>query len=112
MAKLSAHAMRLSRAYLLDGAPVLGVSVFAALDDIGYASLEGILAGKLSSYRVVHLVKAGDLLEAGFRLLPTFGRPHMTVVLERMEQVGILLRLAGPAQANQQYGDMRNRRRR
>jgi hypothetical protein len=60
---------------VLDGVPVLGISVFAALDDIGTASLDGILGGKLSTYRVVHLVTVGHLQEAGFALLPTFGAP-------------------------------------
>ncbi|HZN18117.1 MAG TPA: hypothetical protein VFB84_08025 [Micromonosporaceae bacterium] len=47
VAKLTAHAERVRRAFVLDGAPVLGISVLAALDDIGPASLDGILSGKL-----------------------------------------------------------------
>ena len=64
-AKLAAHAVRTARAYLLDGVPAMGVSVFAALDDIGGASLDGILGGKLSTYRVVHLATAGEVRAAG-----------------------------------------------
>lgn len=44
VAKLAAHAVRTARAYALDGVPVYGISVFAALDDIGATSLDGILA--------------------------------------------------------------------
>jgi hypothetical protein len=68
---------------VLDGEPVLGISVFATLDDIGQASLDGILSGKLATYRLVHLVALRALVAAGFTVLPTFHRPHMTVVLNR-----------------------------
>jgi len=109
--KLTAHAERVRRAFVLDGDPVLGISVFAALDDIGPASLDGILSGKLPTYRVVHLVKAGLLTEAGFELLPTFGRPHMTLLLTSVDEVASLLELLGPAQHNPRYGEMVRRRR-
>jgi hypothetical protein len=110
-AKLTAHAERVRRAFVLDGRPVLGISVFAALDDIGPASLDGILLGKLPTYRVVHLVTAGLLAEAGFELLPTFGRPHMTLLLNGVDRVESLLEALGPAQANPRYGEMVRRRR-
>jgi hypothetical protein len=110
-AKLETHAERVRRAFVLDGASVLGISVFAALDDIGPASLDEILAGKLPTYRVVHLVAAGRLIEAGFGVLPTFGRPHVTLRLHDLDQVKVLLELLGPAQANPRYGGMRRRRR-
>lgn len=111
VAKLTAHAERVRRAFVLDGAPALGISVFAALDDIGPASLEGILLGKLSTYRVVHLVTAGQLAEAGFDLLPTFGRPHVTLLLSGLDRIESLLELLGPAHANPRYGEMVRRRR-
>jgi hypothetical protein len=63
--KLVAHAERVRRAFVLDGEPVLGISVFAALDDIGPASVDGILSGKLATYRVIHLASLRDLAEAG-----------------------------------------------
>jgi hypothetical protein len=110
-AKLTAHAERVRRAFLLDGLPVLGVSVFAALDDIGPSSLEGILLGKLSTYRVVHMVTAARLAEAAFGLLPTFGRPHMTLLLTGLDRIDALLELLGPAVANPRYGEMVRRRR-
>ncbi len=112
VAKLQAHAQRTARAFALDGVPALGLSVFAALDDIGAASLDGILAARLSTYRVVHLATAGDVLAAGFSLLPTFARPHLTLLLETLDQVGPLLDLLGPAQPNPHYGEMTGRRRR
>jgi hypothetical protein len=90
---------------------VPGISVFCALDDIGPASLDGILAGKLSTYRVVHLVPAGRVLDAGLDLLPTFGRPHMTLLLASLDDVDALLRLLDPAQENSRYGGTRRRRR-
>ena len=111
-AKLRSHAERLRRAYLLDGAPVLGISVFAALDDIGPASLDAILAGKLSTYRVVHLSTVGAMTAAGFGLLPTFQRPHMTVLLDDLDQVDALADVLGPPQPNPQYGEVARRSRR
>lgn len=52
--QLSTHAERTHKAFQLDGVPLWGVSVFAALDDIGPASLDGLFQ-RLWSYRVVHL---------------------------------------------------------
>lgn len=82
---MRAHAQRTARAFTLDGVPGLGLSIFAALDDIGVASLDGILTGKLSTYRVVHLVTAGQMQAAGFTLLPTFARPHLTLMLATLD---------------------------
>ena len=109
--KLAAHAERLRRAYVLDGEPVLGISVFAASDDIGPASLDAILSGKLSTYRVVHTASLKDLVAAGFTLLPTFGRPHMTIVLSGLDRVQPLLAVLGPASNNPHYAEMVRRRR-
>lgn len=82
--KLTGHAERLRRRYMRDGDPVLGVSVFAAWDDIGPASLDrigpasldGISSGKLATYRVVHLAALHVLATTGFTVPPTFGRPR------------------------------------
>ena len=112
IAKVTAHATRTARAYALDGIPTFGISVFAALDDIGAASLDGILSGKLSTYRVVHLIGAGALQDVGFTQLPTFGRPHLTLLLKTMDQIAPLLDLLGPARPNPHYGEMTGRRRR
>ena len=43
--KLRRHAERVRRAFLLDSAPFLGISVFGALDEVGPASLDGLLSG-------------------------------------------------------------------
>lgn len=63
--KLAGHARRTNAAYCLDGDPVRGVSVFAALDDVGPASLDALLAHRLVSYRLVHTPTAAMLIEVG-----------------------------------------------
>jgi hypothetical protein len=110
--KLRSHAQRTARAFALDGVPALGISVFAGLDDIGAASVDGVLAGKLATYRVVHLVEAGALLSEGFQLLPTFTRPHMTLLLTSLDDLEPLVKLLGPASPNPHYGETTGRRRR
>jgi hypothetical protein len=110
--KIEGHAARTARAYVLDRQPVFGVSVFAALDDIGPASLDGLLGGKLSMYRVVHLVTVGAVVDSGFTLLPTFGRPHMTLVPVTPGRAADLLAVLGHPEPNPQYGETRRRPRR
>ena len=83
-----------------------------ALDEVGPCSLDGILRGKMSTFRVVHLVPSELVLRAGFTLVPTFERPHMTVVLEDLDQIETLLAVLGEAQPNPRYGDMTRRTRR
>jgi hypothetical protein len=108
--KLVAQAERVRTIFVLDGEPVLGIPVYAALDDIGPASVDGILADKLVTYRVVHLVPLGELAGAGFTVLPTFRRPHMTVVLGGLDRVEPLLAALGPSQRNPHYGEEVRRR--
>jgi hypothetical protein len=72
---------------VLAGEPVLGISVFAALDDLGPASLDGILSGKLATYLVVHVVALDLLVAEDFTVLPTFSRPHMTVTVPSLDWV-------------------------
>lgn len=79
--KLVQHARRTSRAYVLDGEPLLGVSVFLAIDGSGDDSLNGILAGRMRTYRVVYTASVASVRAAGFGLLPTFRRPHYTLTL-------------------------------
>lgn len=76
--KILQHVRRTQQRWALDGRPLMGVSVFCALDLEGPASLDGLLAGRMNSYRIVHQVPAGRLLDVGFELLPTAGRPHYT----------------------------------
>ena len=100
------HARRTHRAFSLDGEPLWGVSVFCALDEIGPASLNGILADRMATYRMVHTPTVSRLSEAGFELLPTFGRPHYTIRLatDEKDELSGLLEALGPAEANPYHG--------
>ncbi len=98
--KLESHARRTARAFALDGVPVLGISVFAALDDIGPASLDALLRERMATYRVVHLPTVAALRAAGMTLLPTFKRPHYTAVLADLELVADVLKALGPEHQN------------
>jgi len=104
LAKLAMHARRTHDAYVLDGAPLSGISVYCALDHVGTASLDGLLR-RFASYRVVHLPRMGQLLRAGFPLLPSFGRPHYTIRLDGDDPPGLtrLLEALGPAEANKYH---------
>lgn len=110
--KLAGHARRTYDAFVLDGQTIWGVSVFCALDDIGPASLEGLLR-RFASYRAVHLPSVGALGVAGFELLPTFGRPHYTVRLSSGDepQLTRLANALGTAEANPYHGGNRSGRR-
>jgi hypothetical protein len=104
VAKLAMHARRIHDAYVLDGEPLWGISVYCALDDVGPASLDGLLR-RFASYRAVHLPRMGQLLRAGFPLLPSFGRPHYTIRLDGDDRAGLtrLLEALGPAEANKYH---------
>ena len=101
-------------AFSLDGAPLWGVSVFCALDEIGPASLDRILVVKMANYRLVHTPTVGRIRNAGFELLPTFGRPHYTVRLGRddEDELARLLAALGPAEPNPYHGRTPRPRRR
>lgn len=92
--------------FCLDGEPLWGVSVFCALDEIGPASLEGILAGRMATYGLVHTPTVGRLTEAGFDLLPTFSRPHYTIrfASDAEDELARLLTALGPAEPNPYHG--------
>jgi hypothetical protein len=103
--KLAHHADRTARAWTLDGRALHGVSVFCALDELGAASLDGILAA-MSTYRVVYLCPLGELREAGLDLLPTATRPHFTLFAPDTPgtlDVERLLAALGTAQPNPFY---------
>jgi hypothetical protein len=104
LAKLAMHARRTHDAYVLDNEPLWGISVYCALDDVGSASLDGLL-WRFASYRVVHLPRTGQLRSAGFLLLPSFGRPHYTVRLDGDDQAQLarLLDALGPTEANKYH---------
>ena len=112
LAKLGDHARRTHAAFVLDGEPLWGVSVFCALDDIGLASLDGLLQ-RFASYRTVHLPRLGRLREAGLELLPSFGRPHFTLRLASDEEPALtrLIDALGPPEANPYHGGTRPGRR-
>jgi len=113
LTSLTRHVRRTARAFALDGAPVWGISVFAAIDDLGPASLNGILAGRLATYATVHLPTAGALAGAEAELLPSFGRPHFTLRLasDHPRELERLLAALGPPQVNPYHGGPRRRRR-
>ena len=113
LTSLARHVRRTARAFALDGVPVWGISVFAALDDLGPASLNGILAERLATYATVHLPMAGALASAGAEFLPSFGRPHFTLRLasDHPGELERLLAALGPAQVNPYHGGPRRRRR-
>jgi len=104
LAKLATHAGRTHDAYVLDGEPLWGISVYCALDDVGPASLDGLLR-RFASYRAVHLPQADQLRGAGFPLLPSFGRPHYTVRLDGDDPAALnrLLDALGPVEANKYH---------
>jgi hypothetical protein len=113
LTKLEGHSRRTNAAYCLDGQPVWGVSVFAALDDIGPASLDGLLAARLGSYRLVQMPTVSELAAAGFEfLLPTFGRPHFTLLLSSNSELELrkLLKALGSPQHNPYHGPRSRRR--
>ncbi|MGH9225424.1 MAG: hypothetical protein ACRD2W_16940 [Acidimicrobiales bacterium] len=97
---IASHARRLNRLFLLDGGPVWGVSVFVALEPTGPASAESILRGRLLSYPSVYLPTVVALRGAGFDLLPTFGRPHFTVLMRSPELAPALFEALGELRDN------------
>jgi hypothetical protein len=109
---LRSHARRTERLYCLDGVPLLGISVFGALDDDGPASRDGLLAGRLVSYSLIHAAMVGTLVAAGFELLATFRRPHFTIRLhtDSAAEASRLLDAMGPTEANPYNRDVQQRR--
>ena len=71
--KLRRHAERPASQWVLDGAPLLGVSVFAAFD----GDIDGLLA-RFASYRLVYTPTVAAVREQ-FKLLATGTRPHFTI---------------------------------
>jgi hypothetical protein len=78
--------------------------VYCALDDVGPASLDGLLR-RFASYRAVHLPRADQLRSAGFVLLPSFARPHYTIRLDGDDPAALnrLLGVLGPVEANKYH---------
>jgi hypothetical protein len=72
---------------------------------------DGILSGRLSTYRLVHAVPTGDIAAAGFMVVPTFRWPHVTILMRSVDQATTLLDVLGPAQVNDRYAETKRRRR-
>jgi hypothetical protein len=98
------HARRVNRAFVLDGAEVWAISVFVALDDVGPGSARGILQTKLRSYASVYLPTVGRLRQAGFEMLPTFARPHFSVLLPGLDTAPELFEALGELRINPYAG--------
>ena len=109
---LRSHARRTQRLYRLDGVPLFGISGFAALDAEGPASRDGLLAGRLVTYPLVHTARAGTLAAAGFELLATFRRPHFTIRLDSdsTAEASRLLEAMGHPEENPYNAEVQQRR--
>jgi hypothetical protein len=105
--KLRRHAERTHRAFTLDGSPVYGLSVFCALDELAQRQLYR----RLAAYPLLRASSVGRVRGAGFRLLPTFTRPHFTVALASVEteELARLLACFDPPSHNPRYGHRRRR---
>lgn len=100
IASLRAAARRTVRRFCLDGEPLLGISVAAALD----VPLDELVSrAPLLRFEHVYVPTVGML--DGFQLLPTFGRPHFTIRLQRADDPELrgLLAALGPLQVNPGY---------
>jgi hypothetical protein len=107
---LRSHARRVNRLFVLDGADVYGISVFVASSDIGVASERQILRGKLSTYESIYRTTVGELIAAGFGLLPTFQAPHYTVLVADLDTVDELAAALGPMLTNPYAGGRKEER--
>jgi hypothetical protein len=97
---LRSAAHRTARRFSLDGEPLLGISVAAALD----VSLDALVSrAPLLRFEYVYAPTVAQL--QGFQLLPTFSRPHFTVGLQRADDPELreLLAALGPLRANPGY---------
>jgi hypothetical protein len=61
---------------------VAGISMFAAPDEV---ALDELASGRLVRFDVLTLMAAGVLRRAGLDLLPTFRRPHYTLLLPELD---------------------------
>ncbi len=77
--KLLGAARREQAVYTWQGRPLACISTEAATADW---PLERILADHLATRTTYAITTIGQVVEAGFALLPTFGAPHYDVVLE------------------------------
>jgi len=101
--KLREAAVRQSRAYSLQGAPMTSISVHGV---VAGGSLEGVLAGHLRTYKTYAATFASRLELGGFTLLPTFEVPHFDIVLPNATShtLHTLLVILGPPLVNPYKG--------
>ncbi len=97
---LRVAARRTARRFSLDGEPLLGISVSAALD----VPLDELLS-RAPLFRFPHIYAPAAAQMQGFQLLPTFGRPHFTVRLQRADdpELSQLLVALGSLRVNPGY---------
>jgi hypothetical protein len=105
--KLRRHAERTHRAFTLDGRPTYGLSVYCGLDELALWRVHR----QLSAYRVLRESSVGRVRPAGFWLLPTFTRPHSTLVLASVaeDELARLLACFDAASHNPKHGRRRRR---
>ncbi|MDH4119187.1 MAG: hypothetical protein OEW30_17545 [Acidimicrobiia bacterium] len=94
------HAHRLNRLYVLHGDEVWGISVFVALDDVGPTIFADLLQTRLKGNSAVYTPTVRELVRAGFELLPTFRRPHFTVLMHSLDDAPRLHDALGELRTN------------
>lgn len=88
------------RRYSQAGEPFVAVSAEVT---VGAWDVDGILSGsRLRTRRSYATAAAGEVLGAGFGLLPTFSAPHYSVVLGTytVEQAELLIQVLGEVRPN------------
>ncbi len=91
------------RRFSLDGEPLVAVSAEAT---VGGWDVERILSGsRLRTRRSYASAAVGDVLSAGFDLLPSFAAPHYSVVLGSYtrDQAELLIEALGEVRPNPYY---------
>lgn len=114
--KLLRQATSMATRFTYAGKPSRGISLFAADGDLDTWVL---LGSRFRTFRTYRCVDGATLAEHGL-LLPTFGRPHWTLMFltpngnEVDERVYLaeLLAILGPVLDNPKYEPTRTRRRR
>ena len=67
---------------------------------LGSASFDALLRDRLKGYPTVYVPTVDKLVDAGFVLLGTFGRPHFTLLLSGEDDVERLVGLLGELREN------------
>lgn len=97
--KLVEHALREQGRFSYRGRPMPSMSVDAT---VGGWTVESILQDRLWSRPSYATTTVGELVGAGYALLPTFEVPHFDVLLPaaNRDEAGTLLSLLGAAERN------------